>query len=123
MVSARELREHTAVVQDTTDGIVNLTGFAHLSGISGLRQVTGFQGLSFCGNDLKQPTSAQVDDASRVVWLTTRCPSRLGPPGGDRLLRARPEKGLSGQGSRDSKRVLKPNLEARDVDPDHSAAV
>jgi hypothetical protein len=38
-------------------------------------------------------------------------------------LRARPEKGLSGQGSRDSKRVLKPNLEARDVDPDHSAAV
>jgi hypothetical protein len=38
-------------------------------------------------------------------------------------LRARPEKGLSGQGSHDSKRVLKPNLEARDVDPDHSAAV
>jgi hypothetical protein len=38
-------------------------------------------------------------------------------------LRARPEQGLSGQGSRDSKRVLKPNLEARDVDPDHSAAV
>jgi hypothetical protein len=38
-------------------------------------------------------------------------------------IRARPEKGLSGQGRRDSKRVLKPNLEARDVDPDHSAAV
>jgi hypothetical protein len=44
-------------------GIVDLTDFAHLSGISGLRQVTGFRGLHVCGNALKQPTSAQVDDA------------------------------------------------------------
>jgi hypothetical protein len=51
----------------SSTGIVNLTGFAHLSGISGLRQVTGFQGLSFCGNDLKQPTSAQVDDADHAT--------------------------------------------------------
>jgi adenosylmethionine-8-amino-7-oxononanoate aminotransferase len=53
----------------TGDGIVNLTGFAHLSGISGLRQVTGFQGLSFCGNDLKQPTLAQVDDALATLSI------------------------------------------------------
>jgi hypothetical protein len=51
------------VRRDWHKGIVNLMGFAHLSGISGLRQVTGFQGLRFYGNDLKQPTSAQVDDA------------------------------------------------------------
>jgi hypothetical protein len=57
------------VRRDWHKGIVNLTGFAHLSGISGLRQVTGFQGLSFCGNDLKQPTSAQVDDAVQLARL------------------------------------------------------
>jgi hypothetical protein len=54
-------------------------------------------------------------------WLSLE--SVAEPISAIQVLRARPEKGLSGQGSRDSKRVLKPNLEARDVDPDHSAAV